>query len=176
MIEHSLDPTFINSVANHPEVRPWLGPDVHGAYDSKLDVEPLMRSGQAFALVAPGAGGFFVQRLDPREQEYECHTMFLPEHRGAIAFQAACEALDWLFANTYCQRLYTQLPDGNAPARLLARRVGFEIIPQRTSAWRLAGGAGDDAMITREGWSERRAKLEALTMRECLSPQPHQPS
>lgn len=169
MIVRSDDATFLNYVANHPEVRPWLGKDVHGRDDSALNFQPLIDSGGAFILAEPTAGGFLIIYLG--DGDYECHTMFLPEHRGTVAFQAACEAADYIFTATDCERLYTQLPEGNPAPALLARRVGFAIVEPRQSAWRDNGGVGDDALLTKEVWSERRAKLAALTMAPLKEPQ-----
>lgn len=160
MIERTHDATFLNQVINHPEVRPWMGePDA-----GELDLGPLLTSGYAFGIVEPECGGFVV--IYQGGEDYEIHTMFLPEKRGPIAMNAAREAVDYIFDITDCERLYTQLPNGNGPAKFLAIRMGMVRVPDRPSAWRERGGEGEDWLLTKDAWlkrrtQERRTKMEA---------------
>ena len=157
MIVRTYDAGFLNHVANDPDVRPWLGAGPDGSLDSEVDLGPILESGVAYALIEPGCGGFLIVRTG--DCEFECHTMFLPDRRGQIAFQAACEALDHIFSFTSCRVLHTQLPNGNRGAKELAAGVGFKRGPDRQSAWRASGGAGEDWYITAEMWAQRRADL-----------------
>lgn len=180
MIRKTQDAAFLNRVANHPEVRPWLGADAMGDNESLIDFSPLLACGAAYALVEDECGGFLVVRLSD-DEDWECHTMFLPEKRGAIAVRACIEALDIVFGETPCLRLHTQLPEGNAPARLLARMMGFVVTPPRDSAWRRSGGLGDDAILTKAAWRERRErlgahKITAAELEPLCPPPPSQPS
>lgn len=176
ILERTMDATFLNYVANHPDVRPWLGKDPGGATDSHLDLQPFLDAGKGFALILPHYGAFLIETFG--NGICELHTMFLPEKRGAPVFLAADAMLSYLFNETDCKVLFTQLPEGNRAAKAAALRVGFKIVPDRPSAWRLNGGVGEDAAITKELWLQRREhiappRIEAQQSElPCLLPEP----
>lgn len=55
---------------------------------------------------------------------WEVHTCLLPAAWGESA-QAGKEMVDWLWANTPCQRIITNVPVFNKLALILARNCGF---------------------------------------------------
>lgn len=116
MIKRTLDPTFLNSVANHPEVRPWL------MGEGPLDLSPIISSPGNIALQAEH-GGWVLQCISPAV--YEVHSMFLPEGRGANVKAALAEALDYVFSATDCRQLVTRIPVNNPSAAALGKIAGF---------------------------------------------------
>lgn len=55
---------------------------------------------------------------------FEVHTSLLPTAWGnATVFAKAC--IEWVFKNTLCQRLITNVPDGNRLALKLAKNSGM---------------------------------------------------
>lgn len=111
----TLDPTFLISVANHETVRPFLKGE--GFLDLALISDP-----NNIALQYEG-GGWVLNKVS--DGVYEVHSMFLPEVRGAQVAEFLQKALAYVFSETDCRRILTQLPDGNVPARALARKAGF---------------------------------------------------
>lgn len=136
MIRRTLDPAFLNEVANHPEVRPWL------QGDGPIDLGPIVASPANIAIQAEH-GGWVLQCLSPGV--YEVHSMFLPEGRGANVKRALAEALDYVFSATDCLKLVTRLPEGNVPATALGRIAGFR-------PW-----FGDRHRIEVEDWAQSSA-------------------
>jgi hypothetical protein len=55
----------------------------------------------------------------------EVHTCLLPGHGFHRARQAAIEAAEWIWENTGCQRIWTQVPRNNRIARKFAEASGM---------------------------------------------------
>lgn len=133
MIKRTLDATFLNTVANHPEVRPWL------LGEGPVELSGIVSDPANIALQAE-YGGWVLQGLSPGT--YEVHSMFLPEGRGAGVARALRAALDYVFTATDCVRLVTRLPAGNVRAANLGRMAGFR-------PW-----FGDRSRIEIEDWAQ----------------------
>jgi RimJ/RimL family protein N-acetyltransferase len=58
---------------------------------------------------------------------YEIHTCLFPAARGAKAMQACAMAFDWIFANTPCRKIITQVPKNNHLALSYAKRCGLVV-------------------------------------------------
>lgn len=126
------DAAFLNQVANHPDVRPWLGTD-GGSF---VDVGVLLDLPGAFALTNEHGGFVFTPDDDG---VFEFHTQFLPSGRGRVALHAATEARDRMFAEFGASALRTYVPHGNVAARWLVRFAGFKQTHEdaEQSYWRL---------------------------------------
>lgn len=142
-LRFTTDPTFLNTVANHPDVRPWLGTD--GA--SYVDLGVLMRLPGALALENEHGGFVFTMTGDGA---YEFHTQFLPEGRGRKGLEAAQAAAQIMFEEIGAPALQTYVPHENLGAKWLVRFVGFERTHEdaHNSYW----------CMTREAW-EARARV-----------------
>lgn len=127
MIKRTMDATFLNEVANHPDVRPWLGGE------GVLDLTPAALDPNSILLEATG-GGWLLHPIMPGV--YELHTMFLPRARGRAYFAAAREALRWVFTHTDALEIVTKCPDDNGAARMAASIVGFRERFRREDAWK----------------------------------------
>lgn len=146
MITRTLDGTFLTSVANHPDVRPYIGPG-----DEALDLTQIISNPSNIALEAEGGGWVLVNLLPG---VYELHTLFLPEARGKAYFRAAREALRWLFTTTDCLEVLTRCPDDNPGARMAASMVGFRERFRRDGAWAEGVGVSYQA-LTFDDWVSR---------------------
>jgi hypothetical protein len=114
-VKRTLDPVFINEVANHPEVRPWLGGE------GEIDTTAIVSNPSHVTLVNEFGGFIFVNH---ERGVYVAHSQFLPgTGRGVCA--AMREAIDFVFTRTDCEKIITQTPDNNAPAIALGRLGGF---------------------------------------------------
>jgi len=65
---------------------------------------------------------------------YESHTLLLPSARGK-AMRAGRLAIDWLFQNSRCEKIITNVPAYNILALALAHRVGFKDIGINTKSF-----------------------------------------
>lgn len=164
MIRRTLDPVFLNTVANHPEVFPWIG-----SPDDSVDLTGAVQNPANITLEAEG-GGWLLLRLEPGV--YELHTLFLPEGRGKSYFIQAREALRYVFVNTDATEILTKCPDSNQAAGMAAGVVGFKEKFRREGVW-LDGAGVSYRALTIEDWRERdveclnagrwfHAKLDAL--------------
>ena len=111
MIQRTLKADFLNSVANHPEVRPWLG----GKGD--VDWQSFLDDTGNVGLVCEDGGFVFCKLADGL---YEVHSQFLP---GASAIQSLRDALAWMFTHTDAAEIGTRVAADNPAARGLALGV-----------------------------------------------------
>lgn len=128
MICRTFDATFLNAVANHPDVLPFLGP----APEGDLDLGPLIHNPANIAIEAEG-GGWVLQPLLPGA--YELHTLFLPEARGRNYFVQAREALRLVFTSSDALEILTKCPDDNPGAHMAASLMGFRERARREMVW-----------------------------------------
>ena len=147
MLRRTFDPAFLNSVINHPDVRPW----VHGEGD--LDVTETVRNPDNYALVTDG-GGFILMCHEPGI--YEVHSQFLPEGRRYTR-RAMRTGFDYMFTRTDCERVITQVPDNNPAAAALAMKAGFRLMFRREDTPR---GPTAFMGLTVEEWAQGNADLE----------------
>lgn len=153
MIRQTMDPAFLNTVANHPAVRPMIGPG-----EDELDLAPLVTNPANVCLVAEH-GGWVFQKIGVGV--FEVHTLFLPKGRGRNFMEAARQAMRWMFTGTDCIDLVTKCPDDNGPARMAASLMGFRERFRREAVWHTGGGISFQG-ITIEGWAIRDAEARKM--------------
>ena len=142
-IRRTIDAAFLNGVANHPEVRPWLWGE------GEIDLAPLLTNLSNIALVSRG-GGFFLNQISPGE--YEVHSLFLPEARAGTV-EAMRAGMAYMFTRTGCHRLVTKVPDDNKSALGLSRVGGFKPMFRRGPVSYLG--------ISIDDWAQGCPELEA---------------
>lgn len=120
-IEVCEDAALIESAVKHPRI--W--PHVHD--DGTADPEAFNPfASNALWLAAYSSGEFmgcFMYHAH-NSTTMEMHTCLLPKAWGASDLYAR-KSVEWIFANTPCRRIITNVPDGNKLAERLAKRVGF---------------------------------------------------
>lgn len=130
MLKRTMDAEFLNAVANSVDVRLLLGGS------GQLDLTAVLADVSNVALINE-FGGFVGVKLDGGL--YECHSIFLPEGRGAAVVEATREGLRYLFAATDCIEVVTKVPRNNSGALGLARAAGFSKVFERERAWPASG-------------------------------------
>lgn len=144
-MNRTMDATFLNHVANHPDVRPHVG----GV--GVLALQEKVANPNNIALVDEH-GGFLFEKVDVGL--YELHTMYLPEGRGAHVLEASALAARYMFAHTDAVELITKLPVTNRRADFMVRRCGFRKLYERKGAW----VDGSDVLffgLDLEAWRQR---------------------
>ena len=137
----TLNAAFLNAVANHPDVRPWLGGE------GELDLSPLVSDDRNISLIN-GFGGFVFRNADGFGFVRELHSMFLPDGWGRAVADAAREAVEYVFGSG-CQLIFTWEQSGHWRSR-----------PPKTHGWKRASddfrpsGMGDLRVwfLTPEMW------------------------
>ncbi len=156
MIARTHDAAFLNAVANHPDVRPWLGGE------GEADLSPLITNPENVTLVAPN-GGFVLVKIAPGI--YDTHSLFLPTGRHRT-IEAMREAAAWMFEREGATELVTTVPCPNRAASALARLAGFQPIGFRRRYWPRVGGPDGVTWYTllRDDWKARTvAPREEMT-------------
>lgn len=127
----TFDVAPFNAIMNLPEVRPRLGADEIGL----LDIGPLISDPKNYAFFN-GEGGFFCQHCPDIPSLFECHTIFPPSanRRKLVAFMHEC--VRYMFEQTPCEEIVTQIPDDNHGADALARMAGFVEYKHMEGAWK----------------------------------------
>ncbi len=111
------DAAFLNSIINHPDVRPFVLFDGQGDFD----VTPLL--GRCLMLMSDNGGFMFDPVTWPPGdihspvRGFHLHTFFLPIGRGEEARNAAWEAAELIFTRTMALEIYTCVPADNPMAR-----------------------------------------------------------
>jgi hypothetical protein len=116
-VARAYDAKFIDSVINHPQVRPYVGLPEGGV----ISLATLLRDRRNILLLGEG-GGIFYHFID--DGIYEAHTQFLPENRGKYVVEFCLASVDWMFRNTEASELWTRVPHDNRPALALTIRCG----------------------------------------------------
>jgi hypothetical protein len=115
-VRRTLDAAGFNKIANHPEVRPWIGGE------GEIDLTDTIADLRNHALQIDG-GGFLLLARD--QGVYEVHSLFLPEARRR-SLAAMRSGMEYMFVETDAFRLVTQVPDSHRAAAALALRGGFK--------------------------------------------------
>lgn len=122
------DLAFVEGLLNHPEIKGMIGEnllDVTFAPSDYLGSQPL-----CLALIFDGAGAVILERY--HDDTLECHTLFLPGHRGKVAYNNLKEAATWIFTQTPCEEIVTKTPVDNIRAQSMSKLMGFREICRDT--------------------------------------------
>lgn len=107
--------------------RPYIWPHIHddtASLDDFTPAEPINEWIMYLGVFDDEYCGFFLV-VRKNSITYEIHTVLEKWCRGQRAIDAAKAVVEWVFDNTDCQRLVTEIPDGNAPAERLAINAGL---------------------------------------------------
>jgi hypothetical protein len=110
----SKDTRLINSYANHPDIRPFIG----GVGELDLSAAAYDPHVALFGEF----GGFVLTWTAP--ETYEVHTLILPEGRGQWAFGFAKEAIAHM-VGLGASHLWTRVKTDHRHTALFTRKMGF---------------------------------------------------
>jgi len=119
-IRQTFDAVAINAILNDPQV-------LQGITDAEsIDVTDLIVSGRAFAVMATEGDRvdgcyLFVQS---GERAVEIHSNLLPHSRGRHGIDHTADAIEWAFANTDAELMFTQA--GTEKVSRYAQYFGFK--------------------------------------------------
>ena len=121
-IVQTLDESAIKAVVTHPAIWPHVSDD---SCDLETYTPPLVGFIWLEVVDEQSLGMYLVHPHNC--VTYEIHTCLLPIAWGGKARQAGKLVLDWIFANTNCQKVVTQVPQTNALALRYAKRCGMVV-------------------------------------------------
>lgn len=122
-LERTTDMEIVKRIARDPRIWDQMADDYSGKPE---DYEP-PSDGAIYVLVKFGemARGMFV--LVPKSRiRYEIHTLLLPELSAWRKMDAAAMMREWVWANTQCERLTTEVPVSNTAALGFAIHAGMQ--------------------------------------------------
>lgn len=109
--------------------KPYIWPFVHddlSDIDSFAVVPEMPGFWMYLGVFVPDYAGFFMLTRC-NFITYEIHTVLEKNCRGRKAIEAAKNVIAWVFSNTECERLITQIPERNILAEKLAIAAGMSI-------------------------------------------------
>lgn len=120
MIEPTTDYDFIIKVALNDEIWPWISDDF-GVKENYIPDEKMLYLKVSDEL---NDVGFFSINCH-NSVLFEIHTAILPDFWGK-SLKYSAEVIEWIFANTACQKLITFVPENNNRALAFAERSGLK--------------------------------------------------
>lgn len=122
VLERSFATLAINSLVNHPEIRPYVG----DCGKLPLDLAPLIDNDRNVFLIGEHGGYFFIWTSPGC---YEIHAMVTPDGRGKWAADAVRECLFMMQAHG-AQRVWARIIPENLGLRNFAIVAGFKPVGQ----------------------------------------------
>lgn len=108
-----------NILANHPEVRAWLG-----GGSGPLDLTALVTDPENHCFLTDSQKGGYIYHKRAVGL-YEVHTLSLPDGRGRDLLKARDQSLAAMFLKTDALEIVTIVPDGNYGAARWSAHAGF---------------------------------------------------
>lgn len=122
--ERTTDYKLIKSIVTHPRVYQHVSDDFAMPPE---DWEPTQHELIWYLLVKEGEEVLGLFTIIPHNAIcWDVHTTLLPTAWGPKGRKAAREALRWMFTNTDCKRLTTEVPDYNSLALRFAEAAGMK--------------------------------------------------
>jgi len=146
MLTRTFDAAHINAVLNHPSVFVWSA----SVGVEKFDMTSVAADASNIFLVNEHGGFIFVP---VGKDVYEVHTQFLKSGSHSV-LRSAREAADYIFQNTPCEKIVTEVPTGNVRAKKLTIAMGFDL-KDKEDEWTYLDGRTVKAEwfeLTREKW------------------------
>lgn len=147
-IDRTHDMEMVRSILLHPAI--W--PHIHD--DNANECNPLDHEGLFWMLAADAepAGVFLLHAHN--SVCYEVHTCLLPRVWGDRAVEAAKACRAWMFQNTGCRKLITNVPAYNVLALRFAKRCGFKPEGVNRASFLKNGELQDQHVLglTKEEW------------------------
>jgi RimJ/RimL family protein N-acetyltransferase len=118
------DPRLIAETITHPKIYPHVSDD---GSPKPEDYEPAIAPALLYLGMYQDDGAYLgLFAIHPHNSRcYEVHTCLLPEAWGKFTVECARLCIAYVFANTPCLRLITNVPSFNAHAKRLALRAGM---------------------------------------------------
>ena len=127
MIEfaRSRDYDLIRGILTHPRVYDKITDDCSPGRD---DYRPVEHDAVWYVIARQDGEVLGLWMLVPQNGVcWEIHTALLPRAWGELALEAARQLTDWIWANTPCRRIVTNVPSTNRLALRFAIKAGMKI-------------------------------------------------
>lgn len=121
--ERTFDYELIRSIITHPQIYPAIADD----FSPKAgDYKPIESDGVWYVLVRDGDEVLGLWIFIPENGvTWKVHTCLLPTAWGSRAKVAAVQMAEWVWKNTPCKRIVTDVPEYNRLALFFALKAGM---------------------------------------------------
>lgn len=141
--ERTTDYALVREIATHPRVFPFISDDYTPA-----DWKPIESEAVWYVLVRYGEELLGMWTFTPQNAIcWEVHTCLLPNSWGEKAKVAAREMAEWIWANTGCLRLITNVPEYNRLALKFAKEAGMEEFGRNPKSYMKTGILHDQILL-----------------------------
>jgi RimJ/RimL family protein N-acetyltransferase len=173
--ERSLDYELIRRILTHERIWPHISDDGSPPADQYRPMESELIWYVIVRDIYPDAGPEEILGLwmfTPHNAVcWEVHTALLPEAWGGRAHQAARLMADWIWRNTPCRRLITNVPTTNRLALHFAVKSGMHIFGVNPASYLKHGTLCDQVMLGISK-SDKPPFVEAETGLHCIDDHP----
>ena len=143
--ERTQDYGLVKEIATHPMIYPAISPD--GSPEPE-DWQPLQSDLVWYVLVKDEGELLGMFALAPQNPVcWEIHTCLLPKAWGSKAREAGKEIAEWIFQNTPCLRIVTNVPEYNRLAFKLAIECGLIRYGYNPASYMKDGKLHDQIML-----------------------------
>lgn len=143
--ERTQDYALIKQIITHEKVFPYSSDDYT---PSPKDYEPIKSDLIWYVLVKDGEELLGMWTFIPQNAIcWEIHTTLLPNAWGERAIKAAKELADWVWKNTPCLRVITNVPEYNRLALRFAKAAGLEPFGLNCKSYMKTGILHDQIML-----------------------------
>ena len=151
--ERTNDYCLVKQIITHPKIWPHVSDD----FSPKVEVyEPIQHEAAWYVLVKDGQELLGLFALYPENRIcWKVHTCLLPNSWGRRSKQAAREGVQWIFNNTECKRIITDVPEYNTLAYRFAEIGGMSQFGINHKSFQKDGKLHDVFML---GISKQEAK------------------
>jgi RimJ/RimL family protein N-acetyltransferase len=144
-IERTTNMDRVKAIITHPKVYPYVTDD---ASPKAEDYQPVDHPLVVYALATDGDEVLGVWTLVPQNAIcWEVHTSLLPCSYGQRSRDAAKIMLEWLWANTPCLRVITNVPRYNRVAYRFAKDAGLKEFGVNEKSFLKGGNLHDQIML-----------------------------
>lgn len=144
-IEPSTDYDLIRSVVTHEKVYPLLIDDFSPAVEQ---YRPNENPGLLYLVARDAAELLGLWMFAPENGVcWQVHTALLPPCRGKRAIQAVKAMLAWIWENTRCQRITTNVPSDNPAALMFAKWAGMKVVGVNEKSFQRNGELLDQTIL-----------------------------
>lgn len=143
--ERSEDWALIKRIATHPRIYPSISDD----FSPKREEWEPFKGDEIWYLVARDNGevlGMFAL-IQSNKICWQVHTCMLPSSWGELALRAAKEATEWVWKNSPCLRLITEVPAYNRIALHFAKSAGMTEYGVNPTSYMHAGKLWDVTLL-----------------------------
>jgi RimJ/RimL family protein N-acetyltransferase len=168
--KRSFDYELIGSILTHPKIYPHISDD---GSPPAAEYRPIESEAVWYIVVRDEEEVLGLWMLHPHNSIcWEIHTALLPNAWGERGQRAARLLPEWIWKNTLCRRVMTNVPDNNRLALRFAREAGMTEFGVNSASFLKNGKLWDQVLLGISPRSHEEALGSIEEGEEVCQPQP----